>query len=380
VRDDPTDGWTSRRLQSLSEIEEITRELQELDEEDARLRANLLKIREQQEALQDEVVDAIGQGRMPGPTTASRRGRCRPRLPFPWMPVLDYTAITAMTMVETYQLLLPMLDSMGIDTTRLASAWTDNPLSVLGGAGYALSASSGLFFLWNLVLRRAAALVKSVDSAAPGQIAAHAAGLFLLCCGLLAGTLAISSLRHGMADGVTGFLGAPGMGQSVFLFLTILVPFASAYLHHRASQSACWQARSDTIAAQQQWEREEDERLVPHETLADQMSLIQQGRTWIEEQRTQLSTKRSSLATRAQVDQQQQEARLQQARRLTEAYARTLHSALVQDRNYFLSQAHRSKALHLLADEPQHNSQAGQAPHRQSFRPLLTSGRNGHGS
>jgi hypothetical protein len=381
LRDDPTDGGTSRRFQSLSEIEEITRELQELDEEDARLRANLLKIREMQEALQDEVVDAIGQGRMPGPTTAGRRGRCRarPRLPFPWMPVLDYIAITVMTMVESYQLLLPMLDSMGIDTTRLSSAWTDNPLGVLGGAGFALAASVGLFFLWSLVLRSAGALLRSVDSGAPVLIVRQAAGLFFLCCGLLTGTFAISNLRHGMADGVTGFLGAPGMGNSVFLFLTILVPFASAYIHNRASQSACWQARSDTIAAQQQWEREEDERLIPHETLADQTSRIQQGMTWIEEQRTQLGTKRNRLADRAQTAQRQQEARLEQARHSTEAYARTLHSALVQDRYYFLRQAHRSKALHLLSDEPQHNSQAGPAP-RQSFRPLLTAGRNGHGS
>jgi hypothetical protein len=379
LRDDPTDGGTSRRFQSLSEIEEITREQQELDEEDARLRANLLMIRESQEALQDEAVDAIGQGRMPGPTTAGRRGRCRPRLPFPWMPVLDYTAITAMTIVESYQLVLPMLDSSGIDTTRLSSAWTDNPLGVVGGAGLALAASVGLFFLWSLVLRSAGALLRSVDSQAPALIVRQGAGLFFLCCGLLTGTFTISNLRHGMADGVTGFLGAPGMGNSVFLFLTILVPFASACLHHRASQSACWQARSDTIAAQQQWEREEDERLVPHETLADRMSLIQQGRTWIEEQRTQLRTKRSRLADRAQADQQQREARLEQAHHSTEAYARTLLCALQQDRYYFLRQAHRSKALHLLSDEPQCHTQAGPAP-RQSFRPLLTAGRNGHGS
>jgi hypothetical protein len=379
LRDDPTDGGTNGLFQSLSEIEEITRDQQELDEEDARLRDNLLTIREKLEALQDEVVDAIGTGRMPGPTTTSRRGRCRPRLPFLWMPVLDYTAIAAMTMVETYQLALPMLDSTGVDTTRLSSAWTENPLAVLGGAGFALAASAGLFFLWYLVLRSAGALLKSVDSGAPGLIVRQGAGLFFLCCGLLTGTFIIANLRHGMADGVTEFLGAPGMGNNVFLFLTLLVPFASAYLHHRASQSACWQARSDTIAAQQQWEREEDERLVPHETLADRMSLIQQGRTWIEEQRTQLRTKRSLLADRAQAAQQQREARLERARHSTEAYARTLLCALQQDRYYFLGQAHRSKALHLLSDEPQHNTQAGSTAPRQSFRPLLTDGRNGHG-
>ena len=382
LRDDPSDEGTSGRFQSLSEIEEITRDQQELDEEDARLRANLLTIRESQEALQDEAVDAIGQGRMPGPTTASRLGRCRPRprLSFPWMPVLGYTAIAAMTMVESYQLVLPMLDSIGIDTTRLASAWTDNPLGVLGGAGFALAASAGLFFLWYLILRSAGTLLRSVDSEAPGLILRQGAGLFFLCCGLLTGTFFIANLRHGMADGVTDFLGAPGMGNSVFLFLTLLVPFASAYVHHRTSQSACWQARADIIAAQQQWEREEEERLVPAETLADRMSLIQQRRTWIEQQRTQLRTKRSRLAERAQTAQQQREARLEEARSLTEAYARTLLSALEQDRYYFLRQAQRSKALHLLSDEPQCHTQAGSTAHRQSFRPLLTAGRNGHGS
>jgi hypothetical protein len=382
LRDDPTDGGTSGRFQSLSEIEEITRDQQELDEEDARLRSNLLSIREKQETLQDEVVDAIGTGRMPGPTTTSRRGRCRPRprLSFPWMPVLGYTAIAAMTMVESYQLALPMLDSIGIDTTRLASAWTDNPLGVLGGAGFALAASAGLFFLWYLILRSAGALVRSVDSAAPGLIVRQGAGLFFLCCGLLTGTFVMANLRHGMTHDVTAFLGAPAMGNSVFLFLTLLVPFASAYIHHRIGQSACWQRRADSSAAQQQWQREEEERLVPAESLADRMSLIQQGRTWIEQQRTQLRTRRSRLADRAQTAQQQRVEQLEQARSSTEAYARTLLSALQQDRYYFLRQAHRSKALHLLSDEPQCHTQAGPASPRQSVRPLLTDRRNGHES
>jgi hypothetical protein len=381
LRDDPTDGGTNGRFQILSEIEEITRDLQELDDEDARLRDNLLTIRESLEALQDELVDAIGTGRMPGPTTASRRGRCRarPRLPFPWMPVLGCTAITGMTMVETYQLALPMLDSTGVDTTRLASAWTDNPLGVVGGAGLALAASGGLFFMWYLILRSARAFLKSVDSQTPGLIVRQGAGLFFLSFALLLFSFVIASLRHDVIPPGPGFPGGSGMGQSVFLFLTILVPFASAYVHHRISQGACWQARFDTIAAQRQWDREEDERLVPHETLADRMNLIQQRRSWIEEQRTQQRSKRSLLADRAQAAQEQQVERLQQARDSTDAYARTLLCALQQDRYYFLCHAQRSNALHLLSDEPQHNSQAGSTAPRQSFRPLLTDGRNGHG-
>jgi hypothetical protein len=380
LRDDLTDGGTNGRFQILSEIEEITRDLQERDDEDARLRDNLLTIREKQEALQDEVVDAIGTGRMPGPTTASRRGRCRrPRLPFPWMPVLGVAAITGMTMVETYQLALPMLDSTGVDTTRLASEWTENPLGVVGGAGLALAASAGLFFMWYLILRSARAFLKSLDSGAPGLIVRQGAGLFFLSFALLLFSVVIANLRHDVIPAGPEFPGGSGMGQSVFLFLTILVPFVSAYLHHRASQSACWQARFDTIAAQRQWEREEDERLVPAETLADRMNLIQQRRSWIEEQRTLQRSKRSLLADQAQAIQKQRAKRLQQARDSTDAYARTLLCALQQDRYYFLCHAQRSNALHLLSDEPQHNTQAGPAPpHRQSFRPLLTDSRNGH--
>ena len=379
IRDDPTDEETTDRFQSQSEIEEITRDQQELDEEDAWLRNNLLTIREKQEELQDEEVDAIGTGRMPGPTTTSRlKSRHRPRLPFPWMPVLGYPAIAAMTMVESYQMALPMLDSIGVDTTRLAGEWTGNPLGVLGGAGFALASSVGLFFLWFLLLRSAAALSRSVDSAAPGLIVRQAAGIFFLSLGLLAATCVIANLRHGMTHDVTGFMGASqGMGNSVFLFLTILVPFASAYLHHRIGQSACWQARREIIAGQQQWEREEEERLVPAESLADRMNLILRRRAWIEQQRTQLRNKRSGLVKRAQAAQEQRRARLEQARSSTVAYARTLHAALEQDRYYFHRAAHRSKALHLVPAEARGQSLA-HPQSRHFVRALLTEARNGH--
>ena len=380
IRNDPTDEETGERFQSQSEIEEITRDQQELDEEDAWLRNNLLTIREKQEALQDEAVDAIGTGRLPGPTTMSRLESCRrrPRLPFPWMPVLGYTAIATMTMVESYQMALPILDSVGVDTTRLAREWTMNPLGVLGGAGFALAASVGLFFLWYLILRSAGALSRSVDSAAPGLIVRQGAGIFFLCCVLLVGTCVIANLRHGMTNDVTEFMGAQqGMGHSVFLFLTLLVPFASAYVHHRIGQSACWQRRREIIAAQQQWEREEEERLVPAETLADRMHLIQQRRAWIEQQRTQLRNKRSGLVKRAQAAQQQRRARLEQARSSTAAYARTLIAALEQDRYYFHRAAQRSKALHLVPAEARGQSLAHPQP-RHFVRALLSAARNGH--
>src|SRR5207248_11040635 len=119
---------------------------------DAWLRGNQLTIREQQEALADAHVDAIATGRMSGPTTTRRRDRNRGRLrlPFPWLIVPGLAAMSVLILVETYQLALPMLDAIGVDTSRLGSEWSLNPLGVVGGVSLALAASAGLFFLWYL--------------------------------------------------------------------------------------------------------------------------------------------------------------------------------------------------------------------------------------
>src|SRR5205085_1389727 len=172
IRDDPTDEQTSELFQSLSALEEITRDQEELEEEGAWLRAKELSIREQLDALEEEENDGIGTGRIAGPTTARRQERKqgRRRLPFPWLPVLGYTAIALMILVESYQVALPFLDMIGVDTTRLAREWSVNPLGVVGGAGFAIAATVGLFFLWYLILRCASALSRSLDSAAPGLI------------------------------------------------------------------------------------------------------------------------------------------------------------------------------------------------------------------
>lgn len=382
IRDDLTEEETSELFPALSETGEITRDVQELDEEDAWLRGNQLTIRDQQEALADAHVDAIATGRMSGPTTTRRRGRGRRpfHTPFPWLIVPGFAAMSALLLVETYQLALPMLDAIGVDTSRLGSEWSLNPLGVFGGVSLALAASAGLFFLWYLIIRSACAFVRSVDSGPPLRIVRRGVGVFCLGVALLAGSLVIATLRHGMTTDGMAFNGSQqGMGTGVFLFLTLLVPFASAYVHYRTSQNAYWERRREIIAAHEDRVWDEEERRVPAETLADRMQLILQRRAVIEKARAQLRARRSVLARRAQALQSKRLARLQQAQRSTEAYARTLLKALEQDRYSYLCAAHRSHALHLVPAALR--GQCPITPHPGSvIRALLTSARNGHGA
>jgi hypothetical protein len=253
-------------------------------------------------------------------------------------------------------------------------------MGVISGAGFALSASVGLFFLWYLVLCSAALIAKTSQSADPVQIALRVGGIFALCCILLVGSYLLANMRHGMADDVSrimeiqqGQQSGAGMGKSVFFFLTLLVPFAAAYIHHQLAQSAYWVCRRDIILKQEQWDLKEEERLLAEERLADRMDLRQQKRERLERQRTLLQNQRRALAEQAQAAQRQRPERLKQARRSTEVYARSLLAALEQDRYYFLRAAHRCQAEHLLSEQVRHHAMTPQPfVHAQ-----LPNGRNG---
>lgn len=258
-----------------------------------------------------------------------------------------------------------------------------NPIGVLSGAGFALSASAGLFFLWHLLLRFAVVLSRSWDTSAPGVIVRRAAGIVFLCCGLFIGTSFIANLRHGTTNLIEdlqavqhGLSAGTDMGTGVFVFLTLLVPFTAAYLHYSIGQSAYWQRRRDIAAKQAQWDRDEEERLVPAETFADRMALLQQRQARLDQQRTRLQNERRVLAEHARTVQGQRLERLDQARQCTVLFANSLIAALEEKRFYFLRAVNRRKAFHLLPDAVQDPSQARTKP-RRFAHPLLPASRNG---
>jgi hypothetical protein len=303
-------------------------------------------------------------------------------LPFPWILVLGYIALVLMIQFEGYQLALPFLDWIGVDTTRLGKEWLRNPIGIISGAGFALSASVGLFLLWYLLLRRAALISETWQSADPGMTALRVGGILALCCILFAGTYVLANMRHGLADDIArlgdiqqGQHSGADMGKSVFLFLTLLVPFAAAYIHHQLGQSAYWVHRHDIILKQEQWDREEEELLLAAKRLADQRDLRQRNRERIERQRTQLQNQRRALAQRAQAAQRQQLAQLEQARHSTEVYARSLLAALEQHRYYYIRASNRCQADHLVPEQARRDAKA--QPARPKIQTLLPAGRNG---
>jgi oligopeptide/dipeptide ABC transporter ATP-binding protein len=85
----------------------------------------------------------------------------------------------------------------------LSREWLRNPLGVVSGAGFALSASFGLCLLWYLALRNASSIARTWDSAGPVLTALRVGGLFTLGCFLLVGSYLLASMRHGVINYVT---------------------------------------------------------------------------------------------------------------------------------------------------------------------------------
>jgi hypothetical protein len=389
LRDDPTGEDAAERFKIQSQQQEIARKLEGLDDELSRNNHIRHEVSQQQEAVEAEQVERIGRGEMEGPTTKKRRDRDGarrwPRLPFPWVPLACFLGIVLLILCEAYQFALPILDYIGVDTSNLSREWNRNAIGVLNGAMFALAASGGLFFLWHLLICCAVTLSRSWESAAPLVIARRVAGIVLLSCALLVGTILMTNLRHGTIDKVNDFqavqhdqAAGTDMGTGVFVFLTLLIPCTAAALHSAIGQSSYWQRHRDVAAQQVQFDRDEEVRLVPAETVADCLALLQHSRDKIEQERTRLQAERRALAEQALAVEQQRLEKLEHARWCTLVYAQSLLAALKQDRYYFLRAVNRSKAFHLLPDAARVHEHERTTP-RQFVHPLLTAANNGHG-
>jgi hypothetical protein len=142
------------------------------------------------------------------------------------------------------------------------------------------------------------------------------------------------------------------MGQVVFFLLTLLLPLAAAYIHHRISTSAIWDRRRKLSAERERWDREECLRQFAHDRLAEQKGLLQAKLNDIERRRDALRAKRRALEQRAQALAQQRLIDLERERRDGVRFATDLHATLVQTDYDYVQAALRRKKYHLLGGQP----------------------------
>lgn len=333
-----------------AESQTVLRDLQQYEEESSRLTARLLEVRETLEAHAQAQQDEIATGMAPVAATLARapRHRGRPRCPVPWGPWACTLTIAATVLVEAWQFALPYLNAIGVDVTNLAAEWHRNRLGVLAGSAFAGAASAGLFILWHGVLETAVASFRRVSAVPWWQTVCK--GLFALALGglLSATAFAIAAMRAGASQAASDVLAAlqgqasagPG-SEGVFILLTILVPFAAAYLQHKSSESPIWERRRRVREQQAQWDHAEHQARRVQERRAALLRLSEEERARLERQRDAVRHKLRTLAEHAQARERFVRERLDAERQFGVAYMQSLLAALEQDRYYFLKAAAR---------------------------------------
>jgi hypothetical protein len=212
-------------------------------------------------------------------------------------------------------------------------------------------------------------------------------GIVLVCVLIVAGTVYISNLRHDSAgqvsdlkDTLQGQHDGARPGTGIFLFMTILMPAASAYIQRQIGQSSYWKTRRDIQAQQAKFDRDENAQRRATKRRADALALLQRKQARLEEQFAQLQARRLALASQVLSAQQAWLKYLKQARAAVERYTRTLLAALEQDHIQYLRAAYRAQSSPLVTEEERCQSGAGMSPPWQVVRPLLSAGRNGYES
>jgi hypothetical protein len=336
---------------SAIELREIARDLEQIEMEDqdlTHLMRENIETQEQQDAEEFKGV-LSGQERRLHTSSRSARQRCRPTMPSAWVPLLGYGAISFMTLVEVFQLTWPILDYIvGVDTANIGAEFARNPLAVMGGVASALAVTISLIFLWYVLISNAVTLSRSWIAAGPFRSGVRLVGLCFLSVLLIAGTVATANLRHGSVKGIIEFQDAKRgqhaseqPGSLVFVFLTFVLPAASAFFHHKLSQSAYWKQRRDIQAQQGRWDRDENARREAGERRARARELLQKKRARLEEDLARLRARRLALAARVLAAQKEYLEMLDAARMATERHARSMLAALEEAKIQFLRAANR---------------------------------------
>jgi hypothetical protein len=288
-------------------------------------------------AQQEEIAAGVA------PRTRASRRHGRPHSPGPWGPMACGLAIAATVLVEAWQFALPYLNATGVDTTNLAQEWRRNCLGILAGGGFAFSASAGIFILWHGAWQAAVASFRRVTAVPWWQTACRGAFAMTLSTLLIATAVGIGWLRGDASQAASALMGAlqrQGAAEhrsaGVFVLLTVMVPFAAAYLQHKSSESAVWQERQRAHEAQAQWDAAVHQAWSVRERWSALLRMSQTECRHLERQCAATRQHIRDLADQVCASEKNHRARLEAEHRAGRDYGQRLLKALQQDRYYFL--------------------------------------------
>ena len=387
---DTTDGGAVQGLirdlcQRRNEIEgwEIRTKMQATDEEIDRLKAE----QSAAETLLQEVEEGAQKAIMESKEIIRSHAPSRPNQPDrpsgPWLKILYWALLVLIIGVlssfgESYQLAVPYMNMVGIDTNNLGIEWERNGIGILTAGVFCFGVVVSLLLMYWWIFQIASKLEQEGTFWGRALKVGWALALAFLITATARG---IGSMRHGISEGSSMFLSSltgsqaaqSGDGQ-VFVLLTLIVPLGVAYFLHAQLPPALEDIRQ-RLVARRAWmadwyTREEDKR---------QVRVVQEDRIQFEEERIRVAQekkhqaearleaawqKKQDLTQQAMAIEQTVRETIQQQMAIKLNYEQSLKVAVAQDKKEFIKRAKKlgANSLVFMPSLPSSNGKATSVP------------------
>lgn len=306
------------------------------------------------DAAANRLREVVEDGTAAVPATVSRAAhkRGRPRW-HAWKLIALCLAMAILLTAEAYQLFLPYINSVGIDSTNLNAEWQRNAIGITMGAAFAGGVSAFLCLLLAVVVRLALHIYDGAGSVA--QRAAMA--VLAVCLGALViwTTHGIAGMRQGLGSAAENFAAVAHGSETelrnengeVFFVFALLLPIGVAYLGHLAKEE---HARGKKIRTEQrEWDIAENRLQEVRERAEEVLRIAQEDVTRIENHRERVQELIDALHDRVIRAQDEIRRVVESERAYAWAFAHAMVACHWRDCFYFARAALRRKRPDLLA-------------------------------
>jgi len=358
-RGDPKNTW----LRSLVELDGpvAVQDVQAAQADVGRFAAEAEVQAERVEQLARALDDDLGAGKVTGPASVEATPEQMGRPPVPHSrTVVGITLLClALLVAETWQLTIPYLQAIGIDTRDLVREAAEHSLSVIFGGVFALGASLSLFVFAQVTLERGLELFAGEAESIRRKtwIGGACTGAALLAA--ITGW-ALAGMRHAVQQAAPdlGPAWTSGGARTTFFLLVLVVPLSTAYLLRLARQLS--RERESALDAALIWDRARYESLAERDRRLELLTWAQEEQERLEETRDAAQRTLRLLNRRGiEAGSLLAEAAALEERELAKV-AQSVAAAVELDRYQFLRQAAQREAVDLVS-----------SPHRTAPEPRL---------